>query len=417
LWKLEKQKKFYSFVAQGETMSTPFLSMSKQQRTGLILTISILFIDMLLYSLLIPIVPYITELFHPSSTLTGVLFGSYAIALLVATPFFGPLSDRISRKATLLFGLVGLAVSTILFASAHSMVVMIAARFVQGLAAAATWSAALALLADLFPAKMRGPIMGMALTAISTGSLLGAPLGGLIHQLGGYQMPFLLATGLTLLNIVGVFALLPKQAIQEQKKLKLSAFLRNRQVIAIACFVLLGEMSLCLLEPLLPVFLTDRLATTSMIIGLLFGAMTLAYGLVAPLAGTLVNRFSPYRLMALGAVCLALCMPLLGFVHTLWQAGIVMVLIGASAGFSLSPTLSTLGSVVERDGGGAYGAAYAIFNMFHGIGIVLGPLVGGVLTDLITTPGAFMTMSGCILVVCLLIFGLLRQRQGEGNPF
>lgn len=389
------------------------LQISKQQRIGLGLVISVLFIDMLLYSLIIPVIPYFTEKFQPSSTMLGILFSSYAVALLLTTPFFGPLSDRIGRRKPLLFGLAGLAISTLLFAFADTMITLIAARFIQGIAAAATWSAALALLADLFPARSRGTVMGIALTGISTGSLLGAPLGGWLLEAGGYMTPFLFATVLTVINIFMILLLLSEAPRTKQEESGSFAILRNRSVLFVAAVVLIAESAMCLLEPTLPVFFSDHLTASPLMIGLLFGLMTLAYGMMAPISGSLSNRLNPNILMLGGLVCLTVTMPLVVMSQAIWQVAGAMILVGASIGLSLSPTLSSLASIVDNEGSGSYGAAYALFNMFHAVGMIIGPLIGGVLTDVMPIPSAIIAVSIVILVFIGVLGRTLRPKKQQ----
>ncbi|MGG1658803.1 MFS transporter [Brevibacillus sp. NRS-1366] len=389
-----------------------FTQMTKQQRTGLLFVILILFIDMLLYSLLIPIVPYFTETLQPSSTMMGILFSSYAVAMLLATPIFGPISDRIGRRTMLLVGLLGLAASTLLFAFSETMALLITARFVQGIAAAATWPTALALLADLFPPKMRGAVMGTALTAISTGTLLGAPIGGWLFEISDHRMPFLAAAAFTVINIVLVYLFLkeePNRTVSE--KLQVSGFLRNPQVVFIAGIVLLAEVSLCLLEPTLPVFFTEKLSSTPTTIGLLFAVMTLAYGLIAPVAGSMSSRYNPYKLMFGGIIALGVFMPFLAWAGSIWQTAIAMAFVGASVGFTLSPTLATLGEIIDQGGTGAYGTAYSLFNMFHGVGMVAGPLAGGILTDILPVSSAIIVVAAAVLGFGILLFVQLRASK------
>jgi predicted MFS family arabinose efflux permease len=300
----------------------------------------------------------------------------------------------------------------LLFACADTMWMLIAARFVQGIAAAGTWTAALALLADLFPPNMRGAVMGMALTGISMGSLLGAPLGGWLLDLGGYAAPFLFATGLTVLNIGLVTFLLSEPVRVQEENTGTFHLLRTQSVLFIAGIVLLAESVLTLLEPFLPVFLTEKVKATPTTIGLMFAAMTLAYGAVAPLSGALSDRYNPRYLMLLGIGCLAASLPLIAVSQTMWQQAGAMLLIGASVGFTLSPTLSTLGSIVDNSGNrGAYGAAYALFGMFHAVGMIIGPLLGGALTDWLDIPKTIVTVSVALFVCGAMLLALLRSNR------
>ncbi len=75
---------------------------------------------------------------------------------------------------------------------------MVMARFLQGASAAATWVAGLALLADTYPSHELGSAMGLVMTAMSMGMLLGPPFGGFVYQWGGYQLPFIIASGISI---------------------------------------------------------------------------------------------------------------------------------------------------------------------------------------------------------------------------
>lgn len=379
--------------------------MNKTQWIGLGLIIFILFNDMLLYSLIIPITPYLMDRLNPSSTLIGILFGSYAVGVLITTPLFAAISDRIGRVIPIIIGLVGMVLSTLFFSFASSMWMLIGARFVQGIAAAATLTASMALLAALFPANRRGAVMGMALTGISMGSLLGAPIGGWLLDAGGYNTPFIFAAGLILTSLILAILLLREpgssqdDAHSQTKKQGTFQLLRFRPVLFIAAIVLLAESVLTLLESVLPVFLHQHVQATPTVTGLLFAAMSLAYGAAAPLSGLLSNRYAARNLMLIGLGALGLFTPLFAFAHTIWLQAGVMLLVGASVGFALSPTLSSLGAVVDNgNGSGSFGAAFGLFNILQSVGMIAGPFIGGILTDWLDVPRTIITISFALLL-------------------
>ncbi|MCE5170396.1 MFS transporter [Paenibacillus profundus] len=386
--------------------------LTRTQWVGLVLVISILFVDMLLYSLFIPVVPYFTEQYQMSSTTLGILFGSYAAALFLTTPIFGRITDRLGRRKTIILGLICMVAATLLFVFSQTTMTLILARFIQGLAAAASWTAALALLADLFPGPMRGAVMGIAMTGISSGSLLGAPIGGWLFEVGDHHTPFWFAMGLTTLISILVFVLLrePKRMDRPAEGGTFS-LLRHRTVLFIACVILLAETTLTMLEPLLPVYVTERFQLSPLTLGLLFGAMTLCYGLIAPISGSLAVRYNPFRLMLFGLAGLAITLPLIVMASTVPLMMLAGCLIGAAVGFTLSPTLPTLGSIVDKDdAGGDYGAAYALFNMIHAVGMMLGPVVSGVLTDTLSVTTSLVIVSTVILAV-MISFSVLMRRH------
>ncbi|MBN3524064.1 MFS transporter [Paenibacillus apiarius] len=386
--------------------------LTRTQWIGLVLVISILFVDMLLYSLFIPVVPYFTEQYQMSSTTLGILFGSYAAALFLTTPMFGRITDRLGRRKTIILGLICMIAATLLFVFSQTTMTLILARFIQGLAAAASWTAALALLADLFPGPMRGAVMGIAMTGISSGSLLGAPIGGWLFEVGDHHTPFWFAMGLTLLITILVVLLL-REPKRMERPAEGGAFslLRHRTVLFIACVILLAETTLTMLEPLLPVYVTERFQLSPLTLGLLFGAMTLCYGLIAPISGSLAVRYNPFRLMLFGLAGLAVTLPLIVMATSVPLMMLAGCFIGAAVGFTLSPTLPTLGSIVDKDAaGGDYGAAYALFNMIHAVGMMLGPVASGVLTDTLTVTTSLVVVSTVILSVAI-SFSILMRRH------
>ena len=120
-----------------------------------------LFNDLLIYGIVVPILPdYATEL-GASQMEVSLLFGSYSVGLLVATPFFGIFSDRFGRRRPMLLALAMLALSTVCFAIGRHYYVLVLARFVQGASAAGSWVCGMALLYDSFPPAEMGAKLGL----------------------------------------------------------------------------------------------------------------------------------------------------------------------------------------------------------------------------------------------------------------
>lgn len=91
----------------------------------------------------------------------GWLFGSYALGLLLLTPVFGIVSDRLgSRRVPMLAGLLGLAVATLLFNVATTYGGLVAARIAQGVSGGASWTIGLSMIADVYPKERLGAVMG-----------------------------------------------------------------------------------------------------------------------------------------------------------------------------------------------------------------------------------------------------------------
>ena len=114
-----------------------------------------LFMDYFIYGLVVPLTPY-TPAGSISEDRLAVLYGSYALGVLGATPLFGFLGDRFGWRRPMIAGVVLSAVATLLFWLAPSYPSLVVARILQGAASAGTWTAGLALVAETIPLAGRG---------------------------------------------------------------------------------------------------------------------------------------------------------------------------------------------------------------------------------------------------------------------
>src|SRR5438105_3020465 len=109
-----------------------------------------LFTDMAVYDMVVPFMPDFARPWGVGERELGLLFGAYALALLIAVPFAGRLCDRLGAGRALRVGACGLLLSLTLYATANGHVMLFAARALQGAAGGMTWTAGLALLAAAF---------------------------------------------------------------------------------------------------------------------------------------------------------------------------------------------------------------------------------------------------------------------------
>jgi DHA1 family solute carrier family 18 vesicular amine transporter 1/2 len=382
---------------------------SSPARRAVLLVVSVaIFTDMLVYGLIVPILPGTALRLGASPAALGLLFGSYALALLLATPLIGLLTDRVGRRWPLLVGLVGLALATIFFAIATTFPLLLLARTLQGIAAATTWTAGLALLAEVFPEQERDGAMGLALTGQAAGMLLGPVLGGWLYQWGGYQLPFLCATVLALIDGALRVFLIPHapRRVQVEPTVQPSwTGFRIGPLLWLVGAVLLGSLVPSVLEPTLPLQLAVADSATPGQIGIVFALPTLAFSVVSPLVSILTARVGRWPTI-LGGIILMGCV-LFGLSLAnglLWNMGL-MVLLGIGLGSVLAPTLPALAALVEQSGLSAYGVVYAIYNTAYSLGLFLGPLAGGSLTGFLGFSAALVIVSGALgLFVVLHLF-------------
>jgi DHA1 family tetracycline resistance protein-like MFS transporter len=176
----------------------------------------IVFIDLLGFGLILPLLPYYAETFGASDTVVGLLVASYAAAQLVGAPILGRFSDRFGRRPILLLSLVGTLLGFLLLGFANTLWLLFAARILDGLTGG-NISVAQAYITDVTDAKSRAKGLGMIGAAFGLGFIIGPASGGLLSQ-WGYAVPAFVAAGLVTVNLLMVALWLPESLPPEKRE-------------------------------------------------------------------------------------------------------------------------------------------------------------------------------------------------------
>lgn len=375
----------------------------KQRKTSnkmIVLVIMVaIFTDMLMYGLVVPFLPIHAKSLGVSQSEIGFLFASYAIALFIATPIFGGLADRMGRKKLIVLGLIGLAITTIVFAFATNFWLLVLARTLQGVAAAIPWTAGLALLAEVFSKEERGKAMGMAMSGQAGGVLLGPPLGGWLFELGGYQLPFFVAAGIALLAAI-VSSVFLRNVSETRAESFTSPFkiLRHKQVLIIAGVAIVGASVFASIEPTLPIHLSEDLNVSPGVIGSMFVVITLVYGVTAPMIGAFSTRIGHVKTIMIGLGLAAIALPLNAFPTLTWLQVLTLALLGISLGMVLTPALPKLADISQEVGNSSQGVTFAVYNTAYSFGMMVGPLVASALTGGFGLKIAYLVMGFLIIL-------------------
>jgi MFS transporter, DHA1 family, solute carrier family 18 (vesicular amine transporter), member 1/2 len=324
-----------------------------------------LFMDYLIYGLLIPLTPY-SPAHATSGEELGMLYGGYSVGVLVATPLFGWLGDRVGYRRLIIGGVALSAAALVLFRFAPQFELLLLARLFQGAASAASWTAGLALIAEHYPER-RVEMMGLALMGSTAGSLLGPIMGGLLYEFGGYALPFAVTGALVAVDAGLCLLLLPRPRARPAASSSVWPLLFDRSVVVAATAVGLAAIGWGIIEPLLPPQLV-RSGVPPWVIGLIFTIGSIAYGLSAPLVSWVSNRVPIRVLIAGGTAAMAISLPLLSLYRGAVAAGIGLSLVSVCYAFMLNPTSAELGNAVDRRGMTCYAAVYAIYNIAYAVG-------------------------------------------------
>ena len=332
-----------------------------------------MFTDMLVHGLAVPVLPLLPSVTEKGPAATGVLFASYAVAMLLATLFAGRIVDKHGPRTPLLIGLVGLAAATLLFATGGPYWLLLLARLAQGIAGGMSWVAALSLIAATTDFAKRGQAMGIAISSLTLGVLIGPPLAGFMVERLGTASPFLLAAGIALADGALRFFLVkdsPKATDDPSGPL---AVLRVPGSLSIVLAIAIGAGVMSGIEPVLPV----HLGAGALTIGLLFGLASLAAIIANPVVGKYVAVVSPRLLIGPGVLSAAASLLVIGWATELWQSCLGMGLLGVSSALLLAPATTLISEQGFHATPPTLGGSFALYNLAYAGGLAAGPLLAG----------------------------------------
>lgn len=179
---------------------------SKNTRKILWLLGMVMVINALSYGIIIPLLyPYATK-FGLSPLGMGILFATFSLFQLLATPIIGRMSDKYGRKPMLLGSLFGTGVSLVTFALATTVPMLFFARMLDGITGG-NISVAQAVITDTAKGKERTRAFGIIGASFGVGFLLGPALGGILSDIS-LTAPFWFAAGLAFTgSVIGWFIL------------------------------------------------------------------------------------------------------------------------------------------------------------------------------------------------------------------
>lgn len=176
----------------------------------------IVFMDLLGFSLILPLLPYYAQTFGASPFVVGLIVAVYAAAQMVSAPLLGRLSDRVGRRPVLLISIGGTMISFIVLGFANAIWVIFVARLIDVLTAG-NLSVAQAYITDVTDVKNRARGLGMIGAAFGLGFIIGPVLGGVLSQ-WGYDVPAFLAAALAGINLLLVAFWLPESLTAEKRE-------------------------------------------------------------------------------------------------------------------------------------------------------------------------------------------------------
>src|SRR3954447_16900093 len=362
-------------------------------RRLLVLASTIIFFDVAFYAAISPLLPGYVKDLGLSDTQARILTASYAVGTLLNALPAGFVVTRLGPRRTVVAGLTLLTISTVGFGLADSFAVLVAARFIQGVSGAFTWTGALTWLTTSAPDSQRGTVIGTALGTGVAGALLGPPLGALASSIG--TAPVFSSVAVITLVLIFAAARLPDSTTRSEGTVRetLRSF-GHPPVLAGVAMVAVPSLMFGAVTVLVPLRIDDLGGGAVLVAsGFTIGAGIEA--ILSPIVGRYSDRRGNVRPYVLGLLLAAVAILIIPAADTGSVVAAATVALSICAALCFTPATATLTVAAEAEDL-HLGFASSLMNMAWASGIVIGGAGGGAAAE------AFGLLAPCVAITLLL---------------
>ena len=357
-----------------------------------------------------PLVPVYAVQLGAGGLQIGIIIASFNLARTLSNPLAGRLSDRWGRKPFIATGLLLYALVSVFYVMATRVEALILVRFLHGFTSVLVGPVAMALAADIAPPHRLGRYMGTLNMAVMLGLGAGPVLGGIIRDLFGMAAAFYTMGGLALVTFFGVTAFLPgsdrsAKSVNPKPAAPFKNLLSHRVVQGIFLlrfFVAAGQGSVYTFLPLLAL----ELQLSSSQVGIILGSNIFLIALLQRVCGDLADRLNPTHMIIVGTFISGLAVVGMPFVEGFGFILGFNILMGIGNGIAMPAGFVITGQLGKEMG---MGSIMGITDAGWSLGMIVSPILSGIIMDTLGLPSIFMTGGFLIIIGTVLISFFLKD--------
>ncbi len=379
----------------------------------------VVFVDILGFCIVLPLLPYYASYIRASDASVGPLIASYSLCQFIAAPILGHLSDTRGRRPILLYSQFGSFVGFVLLGLAmhlpHPLTWLFAGRMIDGLSGG-NLTVAQAYISDITEPRERARIFGMIIgVSFGLGFTIGPGLGSTIAERFGYDISAYLAAFFSLISIIATFSLLPETQHQRDESYprglamytRVVDYLRIAELRPLLSVFFFLSLPFTIYTTMFALFAKNQLSFSQRQAGYFLGLVGLL-GIIwqGGLIGPIVRRFGEYRSLMIGLVASAAGLYYVAAVDVWWK--LIFVALLFSFGHSVSrPSLTSLiaQAAPPNRRGGVFGAMTSIESVTR----IIGPVLGGWIVT--AQPRWLGWVGGALFTVAAMIGATIRSSE------
>jgi multidrug resistance protein len=380
-----------------------------KNKSALTLIFLTVFIDLLGFGILIPILPsFAKKELGVDEASIGIAIAIYSFVQFLFNPFFGKLSDKYGRKPVIVVSLFLNAIGYVIFAYTHSYLMLLLSRVIAGIGGSSI-GVAQAYIADVTTKENRSKGMGLIGSAFGLGFVFGPLIGGILSDYG-YMATGFAAAGFSMIAFVLTLFKLPESNLNReesvQRKRALFDIKGTKKILS------RPELSVLVLLFFILTFSFANIYGTFALLGIqvygftdlqngyMFGIVGLSSAIVqGGLIGYINRIMSKKKIIIIGAFLIMVTLALIPYGQTFLGLAIISIFLSYGTG-TLQPTILSLISEVTSDA--EQGITLGINQSFSAFARVLGPLWGGFAFEFLGYPFPFLTGAAFTFLIFIL---------------
>ncbi len=370
----------------------------------------IVFIDLMGFGIIIPLLPYYVGELQASGFVVAMLMSVYSLMQFIFCPLWGRLSDKIGRKPVLIVSLLGTVISYlmygiafIIFTDKSSLLIAIfCSRILAGIMGA-NITTAYAVICDISKGHDRTNAMGKVGAAFGLGFILGPAIGAGSSLLGPAAPGVIAALLSSIACLIAVFSL---GETNGHRSIKKSETAQPRVMslsfrLVILCSLIYG-IAFAAMESIFALFASQQFSLSAWQIGAIFAYLGFIIAVSQGfLVGKITQRISDSVVMLIGMIFMILAYLMIGITESTSLMIVMMGIIALAAGLinPLFPVMIARITVANQQG-----LTQGIYQSAQSLARIIGPVIAGISYTQFSPHAPFIVGAGFILLALWVLF-------------
>jgi MFS family permease len=362
-------------------------------------------------SIILPLLPVYAQGMGAAGFQLGMIFSGFSFARTLFLPLVGLWSDQMGRRRLMLAGLIVHILVALGFGVASSVTQLVLLRILQGVGAATVIPIARAFAGDMTKPGEEGRLMGHFNMAFFGGLAIGPWIGGLLNDLVNIRTAFFTMAALSLFGYLLCVLNLPRGrtglADAPPRPVSYWAMFQDPMLAAMFLFRFGSIIGLGMNWTFLPLYGHQELGLSATRIGFLVSVTVIMTTLLQPLFGRWSDRFNRVRMTFWGGALGSTALLFIPFCQSFGQLLLLNLVVGTAIGLYMPPLMALAVDAGRRTG--FMTRVMSLMELAFSVGMVVGPLLAGLLSDHVGLGPTFQSAGSVGLAASFLFLFMTRK--------